>query len=93
MYYIYFLSSKKNGTLYNGVTNNLVKRTYEHKNDLVKGFTNKYNIHTLVYYETFEFVEEAILREKQLKKWKRSWKIKLIESVNPNWEDLYDKII
>jgi putative endonuclease len=93
VYYVYILASKKNGTLYIGVTNNLIKRVYEHKNDLVEGFTKKYGVHKLVYYEQTESVYSAIQREKQLKKWNRSWKIELIEKLNPDWDDLYDKII
>jgi putative endonuclease len=88
-YYVYILASKKNGTLYIGVTNNLLKRVYEHKNNLVKGFTSKYSVHHLVYYETTESIESAIIREKQMKIWKRNWKIELIESINPKWNDLY----
>lgn len=93
MYYVYILASKRNGTLYTGVTRNLVKRVYEHKNDLVEGFTKQYQVHNLVYFETHEDINEAIKKEKQLKKWKRSWKLQLIEKDNPNWKDLYDEII
>ena len=92
-YYVYILASKKNGTLYIGVTSDLVKRCYEHKHDLVEGFTKKYQVHTLVYYETHDNAIEAITREKQIKKWNRSWKIRLIEEMNPDWRDLYDEII
>jgi putative endonuclease len=92
-YYVYIMASKKNGTLYIGVTNNLIKRVYEHKNNLVKGFTQKYNIHTLVYYESTPDIKSAIAREKQLKFWHRSWKIALIENDNPNWNDLYANLI
>jgi putative endonuclease len=92
-YYVYILASKRNGTLYIGVTSNLAKRIYEHKHKLIGGFTKKYNVDRLVYYETTEDVESAILREKRLKKWKRQWKVELIEQKNPNWKDLcYDKI-
>jgi len=87
-YYTYILASKRNGTLYIGVTNNLEKRMYEHKVGLVDGFTKTYNIKNLVYFDTTEDVRSAILREKQLKKWNRAWKIRLIEESNPNWEDL-----
>jgi len=90
-YYVYIMASKKNGTLYIGVTNDLIKRVYAHKNDLVEGFTKKYGVHQLVYYEQTEDVKSAIQREKQLKKWNRSWKIELIEKMNPEWKDLYDK--
>lgn len=91
-YFVYILSSKRNGTLYTGVTSNLVKRVYEHKNSLVEGFTKKYNVHNLVWYETCESAENAIIREKQIKKWKRVWKLKLIEEDNPKWNDLYENI-
>jgi putative endonuclease len=92
-YYIYILASQRNGTLYIGVTNDLIRRIYEHKNGLVDGFTRKYNVKMLVYYEQTENIESAILREKQLKAWHRSWKIRLIESTNPEWKDLYNEII
>ncbi len=82
-YFIYILASKRNGTLYIGVTNDLIRRIYEHKNDLIKGFTQKYQVHNLVYYEQTESIETAITREKQLKKWRREWKITLIENMNP----------
>ena len=91
-YYVYILASYKNGTLYIGVTDNLVRRVWEHKNGLVKGFTEKYGIHNLVYYEQYQDIEQAILREKQMKKWNRNWKVKLINKINPNWDDLYDQI-
>ena len=92
-YYVYIMASRKNGTLYIGVTRNLIKRVYEHKNDLVKGFTQKYQIHDLVYYESTTSVSAAIAREKQLKAWHRPWKIALIEKFNPLWKDLYEDII
>ena len=92
-YYVYILASKKNGTLYIGVTSDLIKRIYEHKNELVKGFTKEYGVHNLVYFETTESVESAIAREKQLKKWNRAWKIRLIEKCNPDWRDLYSELI
>jgi len=92
-YYVYILTNKKNGTLYIGMTNNLLRRMYEHKHNLVSGFTSKYNIHQLVYFEQTEDILSALQREKQLKKWNRSWKIKLIESNNPNWIDLYKDLI
>jgi len=88
-FYVYILSSQKNGTLYVGVTNNLMKRIWEHKNKLVDGFTKKYEIHHLVYYEIHDNPESAIQREKQIKKWNRLWKIRLIEEKNPEWKDLY----
>jgi len=90
-YYVYFLASKRNGTLYIGITNDLQKRVYEHKTGLIKGFTQKYGVSMLVYFEEFQLVEEAIRREKNLKKWKRAWKLKLIEKNNPNWNDLAEK--
>jgi putative endonuclease len=82
---VYLLSNKKYGTLYIGVTSNLVKRVWEHKNNLVDGFTKRYNIHQLVWYEIHETMDSAIQREKRLKDWRREWKIKLIESLNPDW--------
>jgi len=88
-YYVYIMASKRNGTLYIGVTNNLVKRVYEHKIDLVRGFTQKYRVHNLVYYEIYSHIYDAIAREKRMKKWKRKWKIQLIEKSNPQWRDLY----
>ena len=88
-YYIYILANKRNGTLYIGVTSNLVKRVYEHKNNIIEGFSKKYNIHKLVYYEITNDIENAIRREKQLKKWNRKWKMNLIENSNPEWIDLY----
>jgi putative endonuclease len=93
VYSVYILASKRNGTLYIGVTANLIKRVYEHKNHLVDGFTKKYNVHNLVYYETTEDISSTIKREKQIKKWKRKWKIELIENKNPNWRDLYFDLI
>ena len=92
-YYIYILFNKRNGTLYVGVTSNLKKRIWEHKNKFVDGFTKKYGVDKLGYYETTENIESAILREKQLKAGTRKKKIELIESVNPDWIDLYDSII
>jgi putative endonuclease len=92
-YYVYILASKKNGTLYIGVTNNLLKRVYEHKEDFVECFTKKYNVHDLVYYEVHSDIEEAIQREKQIKKWQRRWKIRIIEEKNAEWRDLYNDIV
>lgn len=92
-YYVYILASRRNGTLYIGVTNDLKRRVWEHKHNLVKGFTEEYGVHLLVYYEQFEDIEGAILREKRMKKWKRYWKIKLINDMNSAWDDLYSKII
>jgi putative endonuclease len=87
------MASQRNGTLYIGVTNDLIRRIYEHKNNLTDGFTKKYNIHQLVYYEETPDVINAIQREKQLKKWNRKWKLALIEKSNPRWEDLYKNLI
>jgi len=91
-YYVYILASKRNGTLYIGVTQDLLKRVDLHKKELLDGFTKKYNVKRLVYYEVYQDIKDAILREKRLKKWKRKWKIKLIEEKNPNWEDLYYRL-
>jgi len=91
-YYVYILASRKNGALYTGVTNNLTRRIYEHKNNFVKGFTEKYQIHQLVYFEEAGDIESAINREKRLKRWKREWKVELIEKLNPEWRDLYDDL-
>ncbi|MHB1661893.1 MAG: GIY-YIG nuclease family protein [bacterium] len=91
-YYVYILSSKRNGTLYTGVTSDIIKRVYEHKHNVVEGFTNKYNVHQLVWYEIHNSAELAINREKQIKKWKRAWKVELIEKKNPEWIDLYESI-
>ena len=90
---VYILASKPRGTLYTGVTSDLVKRIWEHKNDVVAGFTEEYKIHCLVYYELHEDINSAILREKQIKKWNRLWKIELIEDFNPEWNDLYNDIL
>jgi putative endonuclease len=92
-YYVYILASRKNGTLYIGITSSLVKRVWEHKEKLVKSFTSKYNIDRLVYYEIFDDPENAIKREKRLKEYKRQWKIDLIEKNNPEWKDLYEEIV
>ncbi len=92
-YYIYIMASERNGTLYIGVTNDLVRRAYEHKNKLIEGFTKKYGIHKLVYFEQTSDVESAIAREKQMKKWNRKWKLRLIEESNPGWKDLYNKLV
>lgn len=92
-YYVYILASKRNGTLYTGVTNGLIRRVYEHKNDLTQGFTKKYKVHKLVYFECTENIAAAITREKQIKAWRREWKIELIEKQNPDWFDLYEKLL
>jgi putative endonuclease len=90
---VYMLASQKNGTLYIGVTSDLAKRVWEHKNNIVEGFTKEYRVHQLVWFELHESMESAILREKRLKEWKRKWKLALIERTNPNWQDLYPKIV
>ena len=87
-YYIYILTNHKNGTLYIGMSNDLERRVFEHKNKLIKGFTKKYGLNRLVYFEIYQYVNDAILREKRIKKWKRQWKIELIEEENPEWDDL-----
>ena len=90
---MYILSSGQNGTLYTGVTSDLLKRIYAHKNDLVDGFTMKYGVHYLVWFEVHESAEPAISREKQIKKWNRKWKLELIEANNPLWTDLYEELV
>jgi putative endonuclease len=90
---VYLLSSKRNDTLYVRVTSNLVKRVWEHRNNLVEGFTKRYGVHQLVWYELHASMDSAIKREKRLKDWKREWKVHLIESTNPNWEDLHPMIV
>ncbi|MFH1369149.1 MAG: GIY-YIG nuclease family protein [Elusimicrobiota bacterium] len=92
-FFVYILSSKINGTIYVGVTNDLVRRVYEHKNGLVKGFTKKYKVHCLVYFESIQDINAAIEREKRIKKWNRNWKKALIEKNNPEWQDLYNDIL
>ena len=91
-YYVYMITNFNNNVLYIGVTNNLKRRIYEHKNGDINGFTKKYNVYKLVCFEHFANIEYAIRREKQLKKWKRLWKNELVESKNPKWTDLYDEI-
>lgn len=90
---VYILASKRNGTLYIGVTSDLVQRAWQHRNHAVEGFTKKYGVDKLVYYELHEDMENAILREKRLKKWNRAWKLRLIEEMNPDWKDLYESIV
>ena len=92
-YYVYILANQKNGTLYVGMTNNLVRRVHQHRNGLVDGFTKKHRIHQLVYFESHSDVHQAIAREKRLKRWRRQWKIKLIEKQNPGWKDLYESLM
>ena len=91
--YVYILASDKNGTLYIGVTSDLARRIWEHKNESNDGFTKKYAVHTLVWFEQHETMESAINREKAIKKWDRAWKLRLIEETNPEWRDLYQEII
>lgn len=92
-FYVYILCSRRNGTLYTGVTSDLIKRIYEHKNRLVEGFTKTYGVHCLVWYEVHRTADTAITREKQIKKWNRQWKLDLIEENNPEWNDLYNGLI
>ena len=87
------MAGKRNGTLYVGISNDLVRRMYEHKNDLVAGFTKRHRVHQLVYFEQYDQPQIAIEREKQIKAWKRQWKIRLIETANPQWDDLYEDIV
>jgi len=89
-FFVYIICSKRNGTLYIGITGNLDRRIYEHKNKLIEGFTKRYSVNRLVYFEIFESATDAIKREKQLKKWNRAWKLALIEKLNPEWTDLYE---
>ena len=89
---VYILASKRNGTLYIGVTSDLVRRVWEHRNSLVAGFTQKYCVHRLVHFEAYDRMVDAIAREKELKKWRRQWKIELIEERNPGWSDLWEQI-
>ena len=91
-FYVYILASKRNGTLYTGITSNLTQRVWQHKNNAIEGFTQKYNVKMLVFYEVHDNVESAITREKQIKKWRRAWKLQLIENRNPQWADLYEEI-
>ena len=92
-YYVYVLASQRNGTLYVGVTSNLIKRIWEHKNKAIEGFTQKYNVDKLVYFEQYRDPENAIKREKRLKKYNRQWKSELIEKENPEWRDLYNDLV
>lgn len=91
-FFVYILASDRNGTLYIGMTSNLIKRVFEHKNEMAKGFTKKYHVKNLVYFEAFEDAENAIIREKQLKKWNRTWKLRVIEEMNPEWRDLFEDL-
>jgi putative endonuclease len=91
--FVYILASKENGTLYIGVTSNLVQRAWQHRTGLFSGFVRKYGVHNLVYFEPHVMMDAAIIREKQLKKWNRAWKIRLIERKNPEWQDLWGEIL
>ena len=91
--YVYILASKRNGTLYVGVTSDLVKRMWEHRNNFVDGFTKRYGVHKLVWYEEYDNIEDAIAREKAIKRWRREWKLRRIEKLNPAWRDLYEDIL
>ncbi len=93
MYYVYILASQPHGTIYIGVTNDLLRRVEQHRDGLVKGFTERYKVHQLVHFEECPDISAAIWREKRLKKWNRVWKLRLIESENPNWKDLYPELI
>jgi putative endonuclease len=90
---VYILASKRNGTLYIGVTSDLIKRVWQHRNEVIESFTSRHRVHDLVWYELHETMETAILREKQLKVWKRIWKLQLIEGENPEWRDLYPTLL
>ncbi|WP_301102758.1 GIY-YIG nuclease family protein [Propionivibrio sp.] len=90
---MYILASRRNGTLYTGVTSNLIQRVWQHKNNLVEGFTKKYGVHSLVWFESHVTIQSAIEREKAIKEWRRAWKLELIEFGNPQWRDLYDDIV
>ena len=92
-FYVYILSNKRNGTLYIGVTSDLIKRVWQHKSNQFEGFTKKYNIHQLVYFEEYTYIELALNREKRLKNWQRIWKLELIEASNPYWKDLYEALV
>jgi len=91
--YLYILASKRNDTLYIGATSDLIRRVWEHKNKVIDGFTKKYDVVKLVYFERYDGMSEALLREKRIKLWKREWKLNLIEKENPKWDDLYDNLI
>ncbi len=90
--YIYILANKKNGTIYTGVTNDIVRRVFEHKQDFVDGFSKKYDLKRLVYFDSFESIYDAITMEKRIKRWRREWKLALIEKLNPEWQDLYEQL-
>ena len=91
--YIYILTNKKNGTIYTGVTNDIIRRVFEHKQGFVDGFSKKYDLKRLVYFDSFESIYDAITMEKRIKRWRREWKLALIEKLNPEWQDLYEQLI
>lgn len=91
--YIYILANKKNGTIYTGVTNDIIRRVFEHKQGFVDGFSKKYDLKRLVYFDSFESIYDAITMEKRIKRWRREWKLALIEKLNPEWQDLYEQLI
>lgn len=91
--YVYILANKKNGTIYTGVTNDIVRRVFEHKQGFVDGFSKKYDLKRLVYFDSFESIYDAITMEKRIKRWRREWKLALIEKLNPEWQDLYEQLI
>jgi putative endonuclease len=93
LYYVYILASRRNGTLYVGVTNDVMRRAWEHKSDFIQGFTKRYGVHILVWYELHNDINVAIAREKRLKRWNRAWKVRLIEESNSGWNDLYDRLL
>ena len=93
LYHVYIMASQRNGTLYVGVTNDLVRRVFEHRSDCVEGFTRRYGVHMLVWFESTGSIEAAIGRDKQLKNWRRAWKVALIERCNPTWDDLYEGLL
>ena len=90
--YVYIMASQRNGTLYLGVTSDLIKRVWEHRNGIIGGFTKRYGCKMLVWYEAYDDLEEARLRELRMKEWRRAWKLELIETMNPNWDDIYDTL-
>ncbi len=92
MYYVYLMANRKHGTLYIGVTNNLIRRAYEHRTNAVRGFTSRYHVHLLVWFEGYDDPLTAITREKEIKKWRRAWKVNLIEQSNPKWADLFESL-
>jgi putative endonuclease len=93
VYYVYILASKRNGTLYTGITSDLIRRVWEHKEKIIEGFTKQYSVENLVYFEQYQDPENAIKREKRLKKYPRKWKLNLLEKANPQWKDLYEELV